>query len=107
MVLLSAAGAAFMAGTQASALLTDDALMVARAHSLSAAASERTQYESCTAAGAARAQDLPRVHVVSTPAPDGKLRAASIAATLQFSPLARAGRNAAATLALSSGRECE
>jgi hypothetical protein len=107
MVLLSAAGAAFMAGTQATALLTDDALLVARAHSLSAAAGERTQYVPCAAIAATQGHDLPRVHVQSTGLPGAALQATSVTATLSFSPFAQgASHTPASALSLSAARAC-
>jgi hypothetical protein len=108
MVLLSAAGAAFMAGTQATALLTDDAILVARAHSLSAAAGERVQYAPCAAGGATQGHDLPRVHVAATPVPGGGLQGTSVTATLLFSPFAYRMRSGmtATELSLSGARAC-
>ena len=108
MVLLSAAGAAFMAGTQATALLTDDAILVARAHAMSASAGERVQYAPCAAGSAALGQDLPRVHVAATPVPEGGLQGTSVTATLLFSPFAYRTRSGmtAAELSLSGARAC-
>ena len=109
-VLLSAAGAAFMAGTRATALLTDDALLVARAHSLSGSAGERTQFAPCNVDGASRGQDLPRVHVVSSPLSNGNLQGATVVATLLLSPFAlhaaSASHGSAFELSLSAARAC-
>lgn len=109
MVLLSAAGAAFMAGTRASALLTDDALLVARAHALSAAAGEHTQYTPCAAGGAAQGQDLPRVHVAATPVAEGPVHGTRVSAMLLLSPFAygAAGHGPSPGLSLSAARHCE
>jgi hypothetical protein len=107
MVLLSAAGAALMASTGATALLTDDALLVARAHALSAAAGERTQYEPCTASAGSQGFGLPRVRVTSTSVPGAALQGTSVSATLLFSPFARGSAGApAAALSLSAARAC-
>jgi len=108
MVLLSAAGAALMAGTRATALLADDALLVARAHSLSSSAGERTQYAPCAAGGATQGRDLPRVHVAATSLAEGGVRGTRVTATLLLSPFAygASSRTPSSNLSLSSARVC-
>lgn len=92
-----------MASTRATALLADDAILVTRAHALSAAAAEHAHMAGCTATDRAVTTALPRVKVEAIITPAGRLQRVQIAASMRFSPLARA---APAELSLSSARLC-
>ena len=102
-VLLSAAALAMIAGTRATALLTDDATLVARAHALGAASAERVHGAPCSIDDREATTTLPRVRLDEMLHAGSRLQRVQVAASLHFSPLAR---STPAALGLSSARLC-
>ena len=103
MLLLASGALALAAGTRATALLADDAILVARAQALSTTSAERTWLTPCFARDGPSTTTLPRVQLITTARSDSGLRVAQLVAKLSFTPFARI---TPATLTASSARAC-
>lgn len=103
MLLLTSGALALAAGTRATALLADDAILVARAQALSTTSAERTWLTPCFARDGPTTTTLPRVQLITTARSDSGLRVAQLVAKLSFAPFARV---TPATLTASSARTC-
>ncbi|HYW31316.1 MAG TPA: hypothetical protein VE869_07375 [Gemmatimonas sp.] len=102
LLLLSAAAAALGASTRALALLADDAVLVARAHTIGSTLAERAHWQACTT-GVTVINNVDRVQVDALSVGDSVSLRTNVAATISPSPLAR---RTPRTLSMSTGRIC-
>lgn len=103
-LLLSAAALALTTSTRATALLGDDAALVARAQSLASERLELDRARPSCAAPAGSPRNLPRIVATTQRSAAPGVERTRLLASLTLSPFAS---SAPVTLSLSSAKECE
>ncbi len=104
MLLLSAAALAFSTSTRASALLGDDAALVAHAQALATEQLEGERAHRNCAASPTPPRNVPRIVALTQSTGSPGVERTRLAATLALSPFAA---HASAVLSLSGARPCE
>lgn len=104
MLLLSAAAIALTTSTRATALLGDDAALVARAQSLASEHLELERARPDCAAPSPAPRNVPRIVALMQHSAAPGFRRTRVQASLTLSPFAR---TAPVALSLSGARECE